>query len=626
MSSPCSPASTGSPAAGSWPSSACRRSAIDRARGRGQVVSPRSRRARRRRRRAVVRGAGAGRCSSPRATPPSSAARPPACCTGCARCRGSASRSRSISGGRRRCPKPHRLVVTSWLDEARDVVAACRRAARRVAAADAVRARRAVQPASLPRAAEDAWQLGIITPDAAGDYLAAIRRSGRTGVIRLEAWLEKTELPRAAGTDGLGAGLRRHDRTRRPPDTGPPAPAPPRQRRAHPPRPGVAGGTVGGRAGSLSVARRCGQGSGARPSVLRRRVAGRAVRPGRAARTSVAPHARSWRSTAAASPISAVPCRVLPAERAQVAVRTGTGQARAAVTRVVKCVAAVGAEVDAVAVEAVAGALLRWPSRRGRRSGSGPAGRAAGRCSAAPSRGRRAPSSRRPAARRRARPSSGRGRRRRCGPFVPSDMTTVLPSRALGAQADHLVEPVDERPGDDGVDAEPGAGEVGGGAEHHRVTERVPLDRRRQARDPPAAQVPVSWSSSSWSSAPPSSSSWRTTATRTGDGAAAIVVVVVVRRGRRDVGRDARRGTVRAAIGAARGERDRRPICWPSCWATAISFGRTSAVARLAPAKTTTDDRHGADAGERPPHVDRPQPLQPAPRPAEACPGGSASR
>ena len=91
--------------------------------------------------------------------------------------------------------------------------------------------------------------------------------------------------------------------------------------------------------------------------------------------------------------------------------------------------AAVGAEVDAVAVEAVAGALLVRPSRRGRRSGSGPGVHAAGRCSAPPSgrsartvitttRGTAASSpiisSRSPAAMR---------------PFVPSDMTTVWPSR-----------------------------------------------------------------------------------------------------------------------------------------------------------------------------------------------------
>ena len=53
---------------------------------------------------------------------------------------------------------------------------------------------------------------------------------------------------------------------------------------------------------------------------------------------------------------------------------------------------------------------------------------------------------------------------------------------ALGAQADHLVEAVDERPRHDGVDAEAGPGERPGGAEHHRVAEGVAGDRRRRAR------------------------------------------------------------------------------------------------------------------------------------------------
>ena len=31
-----------------------------------------------------------------------------------------------------------------------------------------------------------------MTPDEAGDYLAAIRKSGKTGVTRMEHWLEQT--------------------------------------------------------------------------------------------------------------------------------------------------------------------------------------------------------------------------------------------------------------------------------------------------------------------------------------------------------------------------------------------------------------------------------------------------
>jgi hypothetical protein len=40
------------------------------------------------------------------------------------------------------------------------------------------------------RFAEDLWHLGLASPDDASDYLADVRRSGRRGVKRLEAWLE----------------------------------------------------------------------------------------------------------------------------------------------------------------------------------------------------------------------------------------------------------------------------------------------------------------------------------------------------------------------------------------------------------------------------------------------------
>jgi hypothetical protein len=42
------------------------------------------------------------------------------------------------------------------------------------------------------RAAEDAWHLGLVTPGQAADFLDAIRGRGRTGVARLERWLDKT--------------------------------------------------------------------------------------------------------------------------------------------------------------------------------------------------------------------------------------------------------------------------------------------------------------------------------------------------------------------------------------------------------------------------------------------------
>ena len=100
-------------------------------------------------------------------------------------------------------PKPHRLVVTSWLDEARDVVP--RADGLRVASPLRMLFGLAEQfnQHRFRRAAEDAWQLGIITPDSAGDYLAAIRRSGRTGVIQLEAWLESLSFIERPAQTGL---------------------------------------------------------------------------------------------------------------------------------------------------------------------------------------------------------------------------------------------------------------------------------------------------------------------------------------------------------------------------------------------------------------------------------------
>ena len=100
-------------------------------------------------------------------------------------------------------PKPHRLVVTSWLEEPRDVISR----------ADSVRVASPLRMLfglaeqfnqhRFRRAAEDAWQLGLITPDTAGEYLAAIRRSGRTGVIRLEAWLEQMSFLERPAQTGL---------------------------------------------------------------------------------------------------------------------------------------------------------------------------------------------------------------------------------------------------------------------------------------------------------------------------------------------------------------------------------------------------------------------------------------
>ena len=79
------------------------------------------------------------------------------------------------------------------------------------------------------RAAEDVWHKGLVTPDDAGEYLELIRRSGRSGVRRMNTWLEKTAARPRPAQSGLEldfvalierAGL---------PDARPPAPAGPRR-------------------------------------------------------------------------------------------------------------------------------------------------------------------------------------------------------------------------------------------------------------------------------------------------------------------------------------------------------------------------------------------------------------
>lgn len=46
-------------------------------------------------------------------------------------------------------------------------------------------------------AADDAWDRGLITPDAAFDFLTDCRASGKNGVCRLERWLERVATQRA---------------------------------------------------------------------------------------------------------------------------------------------------------------------------------------------------------------------------------------------------------------------------------------------------------------------------------------------------------------------------------------------------------------------------------------------
>ena len=100
-------------------------------------------------------------------------------------------------------PAPHRLVLTSWVDEERDVDS--RPDGLRVATPLRTLfglARRFNQH-RFERAAEDVWHKGLVTPDQAGEYLSAIRKSGKTGVIRMEHWLEKTSFRQRPAQSGL---------------------------------------------------------------------------------------------------------------------------------------------------------------------------------------------------------------------------------------------------------------------------------------------------------------------------------------------------------------------------------------------------------------------------------------
>ena len=96
-----------------------------------------------------------------------------------------------------------RVHLTSWVDSHRDVmvrpdglrVATPLRALFRLAAV--------FNDHRFQRAAEDAWHRQLVTPEAAADYLAAVRRSGRTGVTRFEHWLERMSFQSKPSQSGL---------------------------------------------------------------------------------------------------------------------------------------------------------------------------------------------------------------------------------------------------------------------------------------------------------------------------------------------------------------------------------------------------------------------------------------
>ncbi len=100
-------------------------------------------------------------------------------------------------------PAPHRLVRTSWIKEPRDVH--LRPDGLRIATPLRMLFGLAEQfnQHRFERAAEDVWHRGLVSPEEAGDYLAAIRRSGRSGVSTYEAWLERLSFRARPAQSGL---------------------------------------------------------------------------------------------------------------------------------------------------------------------------------------------------------------------------------------------------------------------------------------------------------------------------------------------------------------------------------------------------------------------------------------
>jgi hypothetical protein len=96
-----------------------------------------------------------------------------------------------------------RVFRTSWIDEERDVI--LRADGLRVASPLRMMFGLAAQfnQHRFERAAEDVWHKNLVTPAEAADYLAEIRRSGRTGVSRFEKWLEKTSVRDRPSHSGL---------------------------------------------------------------------------------------------------------------------------------------------------------------------------------------------------------------------------------------------------------------------------------------------------------------------------------------------------------------------------------------------------------------------------------------
>ena len=106
---------------------------------------------------------------------------------------------------RRDCPPWVRVARSSWFDDTdsvrRDdglIVATPLRMLFGLAAT--------MHPFRFARAAEDAWNLGLIAPEAAADYLQRHRCRGKNGVTVMEQWLESVvgrERPAQSGLEQI---------------------------------------------------------------------------------------------------------------------------------------------------------------------------------------------------------------------------------------------------------------------------------------------------------------------------------------------------------------------------------------------------------------------------------------
>ena len=187
-----------------------------------------------------------------------------------------------------------------------------------------------------------------------------------------------------------------------------------------------------------------------------------------------------------------------------------------------------------------------------------------------------------------------------------------LAEPTLGPQPSHLLEPVDERARDCTASTQnPAAARLGAApniTESPSAYRSIGVARHGSAGGGGAATVVVGATVVVVVAAATVVVGSTVVATTTGRSVVVVEVVVVL-------GADAvgpRRGA------AAKGSPVERRL---SSWAAAISFGRTSAMARLAPAKPATAIAAATVAGERPPDGERPQPLH-----AAATLGGSVPR